>query len=282
MLGTQCGTTGTGLAFQRAEVRASSIRSQIGKVASRNSERWGSGHTRHLACCDGPESVLDLPPAFMHGQYRNVLGRCRHLGKRFRVCGYCGAACSKDTIASGPALNPEIVSARGRARIGCFVTLPLAGGASSNCVFNDVTAGNNAVPGQPGYGSSNAQYQATVGYDLATGLGFGECREPAKRLGQAELALSGHPPATVSTTNVAFSAQDQGVRRGRKRSPFGTAARPIWRSGVSAVNSGGTGSSPGQITILPSMLIPGRHLFNQHYLQPAIHWPIRRKPEDRR
>jgi hypothetical protein len=42
---------------------------------------------------------------------------------------------------------------------------------SSTCVFNDVTVGNNAVPGQANYGTSNATYQSGKGYDLATGLG---------------------------------------------------------------------------------------------------------------
>ncbi len=39
------------------------------------------------------------------------------------------------------------------------------------CIFNDVTAGNNAVPGEAGYGSPSAKYKSAVGYDLATGLG---------------------------------------------------------------------------------------------------------------
>lgn len=42
---------------------------------------------------------------------------------------------------------------------------------ATTCIFNDVTAGNNAVPGESGYGTSSALYQATAGYDLATGLG---------------------------------------------------------------------------------------------------------------
>jgi hypothetical protein len=42
---------------------------------------------------------------------------------------------------------------------------------ASTCVFNDVTKGNNAVPGEPGYGTSTAKYQSTAGFDLATGLG---------------------------------------------------------------------------------------------------------------
>src|SRR6185312_15527206 len=42
---------------------------------------------------------------------------------------------------------------------------------AGTCIFNDVTVGNNAVPGETGYGTASAKYQSTVGYDLATGLG---------------------------------------------------------------------------------------------------------------
>lgn len=38
-------------------------------------------------------------------------------------------------------------------------------------MFNDVTNGNNAVPGEPSYGLPSALYQAGPGYDLTTGLG---------------------------------------------------------------------------------------------------------------
>jgi subtilase family serine protease len=41
----------------------------------------------------------------------------------------------------------------------------------STCVYNDITSGNNAVPGEPNYGLAGALYQAGAGYDLATGLG---------------------------------------------------------------------------------------------------------------
>jgi hypothetical protein len=40
---------------------------------------------------------------------------------------------------------------------------------AGTCVFNDVTVGNNSVPGETGY--PNGKYAATVGYDPATGLG---------------------------------------------------------------------------------------------------------------
>jgi subtilase family serine protease len=40
---------------------------------------------------------------------------------------------------------------------------------NSACVFNDVTVGNNSVPGETGYPTGT--YSAGVGYDLASGLG---------------------------------------------------------------------------------------------------------------
>jgi subtilase family serine protease len=43
--------------------------------------------------------------------------------------------------------------------------------AGSGCIFNDTTTGNNAVPGETGYGTSTADWQAGVGWDPATGLG---------------------------------------------------------------------------------------------------------------
>jgi hypothetical protein len=42
---------------------------------------------------------------------------------------------------------------------------------AANCVFNDVTSGNNCVPGELGYGPSCTIYAAKTGFDLATGLG---------------------------------------------------------------------------------------------------------------
>jgi len=44
-------------------------------------------------------------------------------------------------------------------------------GPIASCVFNDITSGNNAVPGEKGYGTTSATYPAGTGYDLATGLG---------------------------------------------------------------------------------------------------------------
>lgn len=43
--------------------------------------------------------------------------------------------------------------------------------AAVSCIFNDVTSGSNSVPGLNGYGTDQADFMATPGYDLATGLG---------------------------------------------------------------------------------------------------------------
>jgi len=78
--------------------------------------------------------------------------------------------------------NPPASPRQGQAnyvlyRLAAQETLSQCNGSSttsapaSSCVFHDITAGNNAVPGESGYGTPGAQYAATVGYDRATGLG---------------------------------------------------------------------------------------------------------------
>ena len=47
----------------------------------------------------------------------------------------------------------------------------VSGLPATSCIFNDVTVGNNAVPGEINYGLTGAAYQAGAGYDMATGLG---------------------------------------------------------------------------------------------------------------
>ena len=42
---------------------------------------------------------------------------------------------------------------------------------ASSCIFNDVTSGQNSVPGESGYNTPDGTYRAGVGFDLATGLG---------------------------------------------------------------------------------------------------------------
>jgi hypothetical protein len=80
----------------------------------------------------------------------------------------------------------------------------IAGPPASNCIFNDSTVGNNAVPGQVGYGTANAKYQATAGYDLATGLGSVNL---ANLVNQWSGFTSGSGQVTITPTSLAFGNQ---------------------------------------------------------------------------
>ncbi|HZQ56069.1 MAG TPA: protease pro-enzyme activation domain-containing protein [Bryobacteraceae bacterium] len=96
--------------------------------------------------------------------------------------GYSGTSAATPSFAGIMALVVQKYGRQGQAN---YVLYPLAasenlsqcnassqsGLPASTCIFNDVTSGNNAVPGEAGYGTATAAYQATFGYDLATGLG---------------------------------------------------------------------------------------------------------------
>jgi hypothetical protein len=97
--------------------------------------------------------------------------------------GISGTSASAPSFAGVIALvNQQTGSRQGQAnyvlyRLAAAETLAPCNGSkttalpAASCVFNDVTVGNNAVPGETGYGTGTAKYQSTVGYDLATGLG---------------------------------------------------------------------------------------------------------------
>ncbi len=68
-----------------------------------------------------------------------------------------------------------------------------ANAVASTCIFNDITVGNNAVNGEPNFGTSSALYQATVGYDMASGLGSVNAANLANNWN-----LSGEQPTTTT------------------------------------------------------------------------------------
>ena len=86
-------------------------------------------------------------------------------------------------------------------------TAILTGGSA--CIFNDVTVGNNAVPGEANYGTLNAQYQAGVGYDLATGLGSVNATNMVNGWASA-LVIVNSPALTLSATGVDFGSLNLG------------------------------------------------------------------------
>jgi subtilase family serine protease len=100
-----------------------------------------------------------------------------------QFAGAAGTSASAPSFAGIMALvNQKTGSRQGQAnyvfyRLAASETLGQCNGSkttslpASTCIFNDVTVGNNAVPGETGFGSASAKCQSTVGYDLATGLG---------------------------------------------------------------------------------------------------------------
>lgn len=122
-----------------------------------------AGHDAYLLCIDGsctPNSTGEITFQGYSGtsaatpSFAGIIALVKQkTGSRLGQANYTlYSLAAQETLSSCDASNTS--------------TLP-----ASTCVFNDVTSGNNAVPGEPGYGTSTAQYQAGVGYDLTTGLG---------------------------------------------------------------------------------------------------------------
>jgi len=144
---------------------------------------WQSGVTG-----TNSDTVRDIPDISLtsagHDFYLLCLeGSCVPDSQGFiSFAGVLGTSAAAPSFASMMALVDQNLGPQGVAN---YVLYPLAlaqqtAGTSCNasstsaapnsaCVFNDVTSGNNSVPGETGYPSG--VYAAAAGYDMATGLG---------------------------------------------------------------------------------------------------------------
>lgn len=135
---------------------------------------------------DGARDLPDVSlTAASHDPYLLCIeGSCRPDSQgNILLAGASGTSASAPSFAGIMALvNQKTGSRQGQAnyvlyRLAAAETLAQCNGSktttlpSGTCVFNDVTLGNNAVPGEAGFGTPTAKFQSTVGYDLATGLG---------------------------------------------------------------------------------------------------------------
>jgi hypothetical protein len=139
------------------------------------------------------------------------------------------------------------------------------------CVFNDVTSGNNAVPGEAKYGTSTATYQSAKGYDLATGLGSLNVTNLVNNWD----TVSFNPTATtfsISPTTATHGSVFTISGTVTPTSGTGTATGNIWLSQVPGGNLlgdatvdlfalGGGGSFSGVTHLLPG----GTYTVNAHY-----------------
>jgi subtilase family serine protease len=143
-----------------------------------------------------------------------------------------GTSASAPTFAAIMALVVQKTNSRqGQAN---FVLYPLAAsqndancnassGPQAPCIFNDITQGNNNVPGQTGF-------PATVGYDLATGLGS---------VNAANLAAS-WKNITFRSTLTTLQLSSSSVTHGQPVTASVTVAPGI-----------GTGTPTGDVALLP-------------------------------
>ena len=157
----------------------------------------GSGGASSLVAKPSWQSVVagipadkarDLPDVSLNAAGHDpylicIQGSCGGAAGTISFAGIAGTSASAPSFASVMALVKEKTGARqGQANYvlyrlaaqetysGCNASSTTAA-LSPSCIFNDVTVGNNAVPGEVGFGTSVAKFQSGVAYDLATGLG---------------------------------------------------------------------------------------------------------------
>ncbi len=157
-------------------------REAVARARSFQKPAWQTGIAGIPA--DGVRDVPDVSlTAAGHDFYLLCFGgSCTSRRGRSFFSGVSGTSAPTPSFAGIMAL---VVQADGRQGQANYILYPLAAAETlgncnasntavlplSNCIFNDVTLGNNDVPGEIDYGSANADYQATFGYDLTTGLG---------------------------------------------------------------------------------------------------------------
>jgi len=108
---------------------------------------------------------------------------------------------------------------------------------AANCLINDVTVGTNAVPGEPNYNTSSQTYPATVGYDLASGLGSVNI---ANLVNGWSGTVVGVPSASLSPTSLTFATQTVGTASPSQTATLsntGSAALSIASISVSGANA---------------------------------------------
>ena len=122
-----------------------------------------AGHDFYLLCLEG--SCVPDSQGFIH--FAGVLGTSA------AAPSFASIMALVDESQGGPQGNANYVLyplalAQQTAKTACDAS-NTSTPPNSACVFNDVTSGNNSVPGETGYPSG--VYAAATGYDLATGLG---------------------------------------------------------------------------------------------------------------
>ncbi len=122
-----------------------------------------AGHDPYLICIDGSCTANSQGEITFYGVSGTSASTQAFAGIMANVAQKIGVRLGQPNYVLYRLANAENLS---QCNASSTTTLP-----ASSCVFNDVTVGNNAVPGELNYGTASAKYESGVGYDLATGLG---------------------------------------------------------------------------------------------------------------
>ncbi|MDQ2712117.1 MAG: protease pro-enzyme activation domain-containing protein, partial [Acidobacteriota bacterium] len=110
---------------------------------------------------------------------------------------------------------------------------------ASTCIFHDVTVGTNAVPGEPNFGTPQETYDATVGYDMASGLGSVN----AANLVNNWSTQSGGPAVTLTPTSLVFGNETVGQSTSSNVTLKNSGSGTLNLTGISITGSGASSFS---------------------------------------
>ena len=150
-------------------------------------------------------------------------------------------------------LTPRLYALAASENLGSCNASNTAALPASNCIFNDVTVGTNAVPGEANYNTALETYPAGVGFDLATGLGSVNV---ANLVNNWSGIITTSPTASLSTGSLSFASQTTGTTSGAQTvtlSNTGSATLSI----ASIVVSGTNGSDFGTFNNCGTTLAAG-------------------------
>ncbi len=122
-----------------------------------------AGHTPYLLCLDGSCTPNSQGQVSFYGVYGTsaaapsfagimALVNQRTASRQGQAAQVLYRLAATESLSSCNASNPALLPA-------------------SACIFNDVTVGTNAVPGEANYNTGSETYPATTGFDRASGLG---------------------------------------------------------------------------------------------------------------
>ncbi len=195
---------------------------------------------------------------------------------QFQLGGIAGTSASTPAFAGIMALVVQKVGARQGDAHRSIYTLAASqnyavcngsnqsGVPAANCIFNDVTVGNNAVPGELGYGTAAASFQAGAGYDQATGLGSVNVANLVNQWTSANgntassVVLTVTPTTSIQRSSVILTA----AVTGKGGTPTGFVAF-VNSNGLTVGN--GTVSAAGVATITITTLPTGTYTVTAKY-----------------